>query len=85
MRRAPSLHQWKTPIEANSAKTSNESNLNTPNLRGNTSAKEIMQEMRMMERVKRTYMQDMPESVHHDSASTDSVQSVIKISKAVKP
>ena len=38
----------------------------------------------MMERVKRTYMQDMPESAHHDSASTDSVQSVIKISKCCR-
>ena len=43
-----------------------------------------MQEMRMMERVKRTYMQDMPESAHHDSASTDSLQSVIKISKCYR-
>ena len=44
--RAPSLHQWKTPIEANSAKTSNESNLNTPNLRGDILVKKIMQKIK---------------------------------------
>ena len=33
-RRAPSLHQWKTPIEANSTKASDESNFNTLDLKG---------------------------------------------------
>ena len=40
-RRAPSLHQWETPIVANSAKASNESNLDTPNLKGSISVKKI--------------------------------------------
>ena len=35
MRRAPSLHQWETPVNANSAEVSNESNLDTPNLKRN--------------------------------------------------
>ena len=34
-RRAPSLHQWETPVEANSTKASDESNLYTPDLKGN--------------------------------------------------
>ena len=38
-RRAPSLHQWETPIKANSAEASNESNLDTLNLKRNESVK----------------------------------------------
>ena len=32
-RRAPSLHQWETHVKANSAEASNESNLDTPDLK----------------------------------------------------
>ena len=39
MRRAPSLHQWETPIKANSAEASNESRLNAPNLKRDESVK----------------------------------------------
>ena len=39
MRRAPSLHQWETPINANSAEALNESNLDIPNLKRNESVK----------------------------------------------
>ena len=39
MRRAPSLHQWETLVKANSAEASNESNLDTPNLKRNKSIK----------------------------------------------
>ena len=43
-----------------------------------------MQEIRKARRDKEAYMQDMPESIHHDSAFTDSIKSVIKISKCCK-
>ena len=75
MRRAPSLYQWETPIKANSAEASNESNLDTPNLKRNESVK------RNDVRDKEAYMQDMPEAVHHDRTSADSVKSVVKISE----
>ena len=39
MRRAPSLHQWKAPVEANSTKASNESNFDTPDLKRYESVK----------------------------------------------
>ena len=39
MRRAPSLYQWDTHVKANSAEASNESNLNTLNLKRNESVK----------------------------------------------
>ena len=39
MRKAPSMHQWKTPIKANSAEASNKFNLNTSDLKGNESVK----------------------------------------------
>ena len=39
MRRASSLHQWETPVEANSAEASNESSIDTPNLKRNESIK----------------------------------------------
>ena len=39
VRRAPSLHQWETPIEANSAEASDESNLDTPDLKREESVK----------------------------------------------
>ena len=35
MRRAPSLHQWETPVKANSVEASNEFNLDTQNLKRN--------------------------------------------------
>ena len=38
-RRAPSLHKWETLVKANSAKASNESSLNAPNLKRNESVK----------------------------------------------
>ena len=38
-RRAPSLHQWETHVEANSTKASDESNLDTPYLKRDKSAK----------------------------------------------
>ena len=33
VRRAPSLYQWETPVKANSIEASNESNLDTPDLK----------------------------------------------------
>ena len=39
MRRAPSLHQWETPLKANGTEVSNEFNLDTPNLKRNESVK----------------------------------------------
>ena len=39
MRRAPSLHQWETPVKANSAEVSDESSLNAPNLKRDESVK----------------------------------------------
>ena len=39
MRRALSLHQWETSVKANSVEASNESNLDTPNLKRNESVK----------------------------------------------
>ena len=38
-REAPSLHQWKTLVKANSAETSNESNFDTLDLKRNKSVK----------------------------------------------
>ena len=45
MRRAPSLHQWETSIKANRAKASNESNLDTTDLKRKESVKKMMQEI----------------------------------------
>ena len=45
VRRAPSLHQRETPIEANSTEASDKSNLDTPNLRGGISVKKMMQKI----------------------------------------
>ena len=39
VKRAPSLHQWETPVKANSTEASNESNLDIPNLKRNESVK----------------------------------------------
>ena len=39
MRRALSLHQWETPVKANSVEALNESNLDTPDLKRNKSVK----------------------------------------------
>ena len=50
----------------------------------NESVKETMQEIRKIGKDKETYMQDMPETAYRDSTSTDSVQSVIKISKCCR-
>ena len=50
-------------------------------MKENESIKEIMEEIRKIEKGKETYMQDMPKATHHDNASTDSVESVTKISK----
>ena len=41
----------------------------------------MMQEIRKVRRDKEAYMQDMPEAVHRDSTSADSVKSIVKISK----
>ena len=50
-RRAPSLHQWETSIKANSTEASNESNLNTPDLKRDESVKrKMMQEIRKVRR-----------------------------------
>ena len=43
-----------------------------------------MQEIRMVKRDKEAYMQDVPKAAHRDSTSTDSVQSVIKISECCR-
>ena len=43
-----------------------------------------MQEIRKVRKDKEAYMQDMPEATHRDSASTESVKSVIKISECCK-
>ena len=43
-----------------------------------------MQGMKMMKRVKRTYMQNIPKSTHGDSTSTDSVQSIVEIRKCCR-
>ena len=81
MRRAPSLHQWETHIKANSDEASNESNLDTPYLKRDKSVKEMMQEIRKARKDKEAYMQDVPEAAYRDSAFTDSIKSVIKISE----
>ena len=39
-RRAPSLHQWETLVKANSTEASNESNLDTPDLKREMNHKE---------------------------------------------
>ena len=39
VRRAPSLHQWETPVKANSVEASDESSLNAPNLKRDESVK----------------------------------------------
>ena len=84
MRTAPSLHQWETPIKANSAEASNESNLDTPYLKRDKSVKEMMQEIRKARKDKEANMQDVPEAAYHDSTSTDSVKSVVKISECCR-
>ena len=43
-----------------------------------------MQEIRKVRRDKEAYMQDVPETAHHDSAFTDSIKSVIKISECCR-
>ena len=73
VRRAPSLYQWKTLIEANSTKAPNESNLDIPDLKRDKSIKELVQEIKNVKRDKEAYMQDMLESTHRDSVSTDSI------------
>ena len=83
-RRAISLHHWETHVKANSTKASNESNLDTPDLERDKSVKELVQEIKNVKRDKEAYMQDMLESAHHDSAYTDSIQSVIKISECCR-
>ena len=40
-----------------------------------------MQEIRKLKKDKKAYVQDVPEAAHRDSTSTDSIQSVVKISK----
>ena len=84
MRRAPSLHQWETPIKANSSKALNESNLDTPDLKKDKSVKGMMQEIKKARKDKEAYMQDVPEAAHHDSASTESIKSVLKISECCR-
>ena len=43
-----------------------------------------MQEIRKLKRDKKAYVQDVPEAAHRDNASTDSIQSVVKISKCCR-
>ena len=43
-----------------------------------------MQEIRKVRRDKEAYMQDVPEAAHYDSTSTDSVESVVKISECCR-
>ena len=53
-RRAPSLHQRETPVKANSAEASNESNLDTLDLKRNEISKEeLVQEIRKVRRDKK--------------------------------
>ena len=40
-----------------------------------------MQEIRKVRRDKKAYIQDVPEATHRDSASTDNIKSVVKISE----
>ena len=54
--RAPSLHHRETPIKASSTKTSNESDLDTPDLKGNKLVKEKMQKIRKLKKGKEAYM-----------------------------
>ena len=56
VRRAPSLHQWETLIEANSAKSSDESNLDTPDLKRDKSVKELVQEIKNIKKDEEAYM-----------------------------
>ena len=78
------MHQWETPIKANSAEASNEPNLDTPDLKRDELVRGMMQEIRKEEGIKEAYMQDMPEATHHDSTSTDSIKSVVKISECYR-
>ena len=44
----------------------------------------MMQEIRKVRKDKEVYMQDTLEAAHYDSTSTDSVKSVVKISKCCR-
>ena len=84
MRRASSLHQWETPVKANSTEASDESSLNAPNLKRDESVKRNDARDKEGKKGQEAYMQDVPEVAHHDSTSTDSVLSVIKISECCR-
>ena len=85
MRRAPSLHQWETPIEANSVEASNESNFDTPYLKRDKLVKRNdARDKEVRKGIKEAYMQDVPEAAYHDNTSTNSVKSVVKISECCR-
>ena len=55
-RRAPSLHQTETPVKTNSTEASDESDLDTPNLKGNKQIKEKLARDRKVKKDGEAYM-----------------------------
>ena len=78
------MYQQETPVKANNTEALNESSLNAPNLKRDKSVKRDDVRDKEGKKGQEAYMQDVPEAAHHDSASTDSVQSVVKISECCR-